>query len=315
MIAILILVITLLVSISNPSFLQLTNIKDIFMNVSYITIGALGMTMIIITGGIDVSSGAQLALLSLLCGKLAMLGLPVLVYCIIVVAIGSLIGLLNGSIVIKLHVPPMICTLALYNICRGAILIVTGGKWITGLPKSFNIIGKESVLGIPISVLIMIAMVALITWFMAKTTTGRSIYACGSNRQAARLVGINTDRTIIVTWMISSALLGVASIVYCTRFTTIQTNIGENLHLTLIAASVIGGVSILGGSGKPIGTFFGALLLTLIRTALLYWKVSTYWDQAVQGVMILLSIEVGMINAKRSLKKAEMSIGKGRVGV
>ena len=309
-IAMLILAIAALVSISNPTFLQLGNIKDILMNVSYITIGALGMTMIIITGGIDVSSGAQLALLSLLCGKFSMMGIPVIVYCILVIIAGSLIGLLNGTIVVKLHVPPMICTLALYNVCRGAILVVTGGKWITGLPKSFNVIGKESVFGIPISVLIMIAMVALITWFMAKTTLGRSIYACGSNRQAARLAGINTDRTIILTWMISSALLGVASIVYCTRFTTIQTNIGENLHLTLIAASVIGGVSILGGSGKPIGTFFGALLLTLIRTALLYWKVSTYWDQAVQGALILLSIEVGMFNAKHALKSAEGKLRK-----
>lgn len=309
-VAILILVIAFGITMVNPSFIEWSNIKDILMNVSYITIASLGMSMIIITGGIDCSSGAVLALLSLCCGQLAKMGLPLPIYFVVVVLLGALTGFVNGFIIVRLHVPPMICTLALYNIYRGAILLVTGGEWITNLPKSFNIIGKGDLLGIPNSVVIMLVVIAWAVWFMERTEPGRNIYAVGSNVSAARLAGIRVERTLIQTYMISGALLAIASIVFCTRFTTIQTNVGENLHLTLIAAAVIGGISILGGSGKLIGTFLGAMVLTIIRTALVYLKISTYWDQALQGALILIAILVGMYNLHRASKIVRGGVSK-----
>lgn len=307
LVAVLIVVVALVITAVNPLFMQWGNIKDIFMNISYVTIAALGMSMVIITGGIDCSSGAVLALLSLCCGQLAKMGFSLPVYMAATILLGVITGLLNGLFIVKLNVPPMICTLALYNIYRGVIVVVTGGKWITNLPKSFNIIGKGSLLGLPNSVIIMIVVVALTIWLMAKRNLGRNIYAVGSNAKAARLAGINVDNTIIQTYMYSGALLAISAIVYSTRFTSVQTNAGENLHLTLIAAAVIGGTNILGGSGKPIGTFFGALLLTIMRTALVYLKVSTYWDQALQGALIIISVMIGMYEFKRKApaEKAE----------
>lgn len=307
-IAVLIMAIAVGISAVNPTFAAWSNIQDILMNVSYITIAALGMTIIIITGGIDTSSGACLALLSLVCGQLAKSGLPVIAYFVITVLIGMVLSALSGVIIVKLNVPSMICTLCLYNIFRGGILVVTGGKWITGLPDTFNVIGKGTTFGVPNSIVIMIIVLIVVVLFLVRTELGRNIYAVGSNASAARLAGINVNRTIIAAWAISGMLLGIASIVYCTRYTTIQTNVGENLHLTLIAASVIGGTNILGGSGKPMGTFFGALLLTIIRTALLFLKVSTYWDQAVQGALILVAILIGMLHIHRRTGKGGVKI-------
>lgn len=307
LVAVLVVVVALVITAVNPLFMQWGNIKDIFMNISYVTIAALGMSMVIITGGIDCSSGAVLALLSLCCGQMAKTGFSFPVYMAATILLGVITGLLNGLFIVKLNVPPMICTLALYNIYRGVIVVVTGGKWITNLPKSFNIIGKGSLLGLPNSIIIMIVVLALTIWLMSRRNLGRNIYAVGSNAKAARLAGINVDNTIIQTYMYSGALLAISAIVYCTRFTSVQTNAGENLHLTLIAAAVIGGTNILGGSGKPIGTFFGALLLTIMRTALVYLKVSTYWDQALQGALIIISVMIGMHEFKRKApaEKAE----------
>ncbi len=297
-----ILVMVTLITLINPAFFDPKNLMDIMRNVSYTTIAALGMSMVMITGGIDVSMGAVLSALALSCGAMAVGGLPQPVYLLLTVLLGAAVGCVNGFFIVKTKVPPMICTLAVSSIVSGTIIVITNGKWVIGLPESFNLIGKGSIGGLPISVLIMTAVLAWNIWFMSRSRLGRNIYAVGGNPGAARLSGVNVDRTLILTYMISGILLAIATIVYCTRLASIVTDCGTNFHIPLIAAATIGGTSILGGSGRPVGTFLGALILELFRTALVYLKISTYWEQAVQGGLILFAVLLGAISIINSKK-------------
>lgn len=287
----------------NPAFIDPLNVEDILINVSYVTVAALGMTMILITGGIDVSVGAVLTVLSLSCGQMALWEVPMPICLLLTVLGGVLLGCINGFIIVKLRVPPMICTLAVTSIYRGAVLVLTDGKWIVGLPSSFGLIGKGRLAGIPISILIMLAVLLWCVWFMQKSKMGRNIYAVGSNPEAARIAGLRVDGVLIGTYAIAGALLGISSILYCTRLRVIQSDIGEDFHVQLIAASLIGGTSILGGSGRPIGTFLGALSLTIFRSALVYMRIDTLWEQAMQGALILIATLIGVYNFSGKKKR------------
>lgn len=297
------IVVVALVSISNPLFFSADNFIEILDNASYATVAALGMTMILITGGIDVASGAVMAVLAIACGEMCLASLPAPVYIGITLLLGVFFYAINGVLIVKLNVPPMICTLGMSSVIRGAILLVTGGNWVKGLPRSFNVIGKGELFSIPIPVIIMIVSVLVISFIMGKTKFGRNIYAVGSNRSAAHLSGVNVDATIIATWAVAGFLLALAGVLYATRHNTLQTNIGLTLHIELIAASIIGGTSILGGSGRPVGTFLGMASLVLFKTAMVYIGVSTYWEQAFDGVLILLAIALGMLDLSKIRRK------------
>lgn len=291
------------VSISNPRFFSGENFIEILNNASYSTVAALGMTMIIITGGIDVASGAVMAVLAIACGEMCLLGMSPIAYLGITLLLGVLFYTISGMLIVKLDVPPMICTLAMSSIIRGLILLITGGNWVKGLPKSFNVIGKGMVGAIPIPVIITLVMMGIISLVMMKTPFGRGIYAVGSNKNAARLAGVNVQATIIGTWAVAGFLLALAAILYATRHNTLQSNIGTTLHIELIAASIIGGTSILGGSGRPVGTFLGMTALIIFKTAMVYIGISTYWEQALDGVLILVAIILGMINFEEAKSK------------
>ncbi len=287
------------VSIGNPLFFSADNFIEILNNCSYSTVAALGMTMILITGGIDVASGAVMAVLAIACGEMCLAGMPPVLYIGITLLLGIIFYGINGVLIVKCRVPAMICTLAMSNVIRGMVLLITGGNWVKGLPNSFNTIGKGSVGPIPLPVIIMIVSVLIASYIMAKTTFGRNVYAVGSNGNAAILNGVNVDLTVIVTWAIAGLFLAMAAVLYATRHNTLQTNIGQTLHIELIAASIIGGTSILGGSGRPLGTFLGMVALTLFKTAMVYIGVSTYWEQAFDGGLILLAILLGMIDMSK----------------
>lgn len=291
------------VSISNPRFFSGENFMEILNNASYSTVAALGMTMIIITGGIDVASGAVMAVLAIACGEMCLAGLPAPVYLGVTLVLGTVFYTLNGILIVKLQVPPMICTLAMSSVIRGCVLLVTGGNWVKGLPKSFNTVGKGMVGSIPLPVIIMLVCVAAVSLIMSKTVFGRNIYSVGSNRSAAVLSGVNVNATIIGTWAVAGLLLALAAILYATRHNTLQTNIGQTLHVELIAASIIGGTSILGGSGRPVGTFLGMFALLIFKTAMVYVGISTYWEQAIDGALILLAILLGMVDLSKSTEK------------
>lgn len=293
------------ISIVNPSFGTASNLIQLLSNVTYTTIAAIGMSMVIITGGIDVSMGAVLSALAICCGNMALADVPVPIWILLTIILGSITGLLNGFFVAKMKVPSIVCTLAVSSIVSGLLIVITEGKWVYGTPESFNIIGKGSIAGIPISIIIMVVILVWATWFMSRSQLGRNIYAVGGNLEAAKLTSINTDRVIILTYVIASTLLGIATIVYSTRLTSITSDSGTNFHMPLIAAAVIGGTDILGGSGRPIGAFLGALVLEVFRSSLVYLNISTYWESAFQGILILVAVLLGAMSFKSRKKVAE----------
>lgn len=285
-----ILLLTILLTAINSTFISATNIKDILLNVSYVIVASVGMNLILITGNIDISFGGMLAVLSLTAATLCEQGVHAAVYYPVTIVMGALLGMINGFVVTKLRVPAIITTLAMNQILRGGILVFTQGYWVTNLPRSWYNLGNASILGLqtPLFVALIVSIATIL--FMRYAPFARSIYAVGSNKDAAMLVGINADRVIWIVYIIAGAFVGLATMVYATRFTAVQSNAGVDFEMTCITAAIIGGTSTKGGTGTFLGTILGALLVGMIRTGLVLSHVSSYWEQAFIGMVILISV-------------------------
>ncbi|WHH57273.1 ABC transporter permease [Petroclostridium sp. X23] len=306
-------VILITLSIKAPAFFTLQNLSDIVLNSSTVAIVALGMITVILIGQIDVSVGAILAICCAVTGMLAKAGLPVPVVVVASIAVGALLGLINGSFVALLGLDAIVVTLGTLSIYRGLLILWTNGKWISGLPQEILAIGQGKVFGIPIPVIIA-GLVFIIMYLVLKYASfGRNFYAVGSNSKAARLSGINVRRTQINAFMINGALVGVAALIYATRFGGIQSNTGQGFEMTVIAAVVVGGASTLGGSGTALGTLLGSLLVSTIGTILIFFNISAFWEQAVQGLIILLSVSLYAFGYK-GMKIPMLSSKKGVSG-
>lgn len=293
-IAIFLVVLLIFLNFTTVGFLRVQNILDILVNISFVLVAAVGMTMIIITGNIDVSFGSMLAVLALSAGQLAKTGLPVPVYFTLILILGGVLGSVNGILVTKFKVPSIIVTLGMIQIHRGMIVAITRGYWIHEIPPSFNYLGTGKILGIQIPILIAALVAVASAWFMRYSRFSRKVYAVGSNREAARLAGINVDKTVFTVFLMAGVLVAVATMIYATRFITIQSNAGIGFEMVVITAVVVGGTNIMGGSGKISGTILGALLLGVIGTALTFLKISAYWEQTFQGLLILVAVLSGV---------------------
>lgn len=244
--AILILL-TVVVSLVNPNFLAKQNIFDILVNSSYIAVAAVGMTLIILTANIDISVGSMLAVCSIAAGLLAKTGMPMVFVFLLTVIVGGLLGGINGALTAKFKIPSIIATLGMMTILRGVILWLTKGYWIQNLPASFRGLGTGAIIGIPIPIAVMVTVIVFFLLWLRYAQVGREIYAVGSNREAARLAGINVDRIVLLVFIISGALIGAATLIYATRFTVVQSNTGIGFELVVITAVVVGGTNIFGG--------------------------------------------------------------------
>jgi rhamnose transport system permease protein len=294
LIAVFLVILLIFLNFTTVGFLRAQNILDILVNISFVLVAAVGMTMIIITGNIDVSFGSMLAVLALSAGQLAKAGLPVPVYFLIILILGGVLGGVNGILVTKFKVPSIIVTLGMIQIHRGMIVAITKGYWIHEIPQSFNYIGTGKILGIQIPILIAALVAAVGCWFMRYSRFSRKIYAVGSNRDAARLAGIDTNKVVFSVFVMAGVLVAIATMIYATRFITIQSNAGIGFEMVVITAVVVGGANIMGGSGKITGTILGALLLGVIGTALTFLKISAYWEQTFQGLLILVAVLSGV---------------------
>ena len=284
------IVISLLTALKRPDFLSLSNISDILTNYAYSMLVAIGMTCVIISGGIDLSVGALLALCSIVCGVLAKSGLMLGLIALVSLLLGALCGLVNGALSVYLSIPPVIVTLGMMSIIRGGVLWATGGYWVLDLPQWFNSPYQLKFLQLPLPVYVALVIVILSSLALRYTVFGRSIYAVGSNPEAARLSGINVALTRCMSFVICGALTGVGAWLYATRFTAIQSNAGIGLELFVIASTVIGGTNIFGGSGNVIGSSLAIVLLGTIANALVFLHVSSYWENAIEGLLILLAV-------------------------
>ncbi|MBV8215484.1 MAG: hypothetical protein JOZ08_19910 [Verrucomicrobia bacterium] len=287
------------VTLQNPGFAQPSNLVDILYNSSYIAVAAVGMTMVILCGHIDISVGAALGICATVAGQLAVAHQPMYLVIPITILTGGAIGLLNGVLIAYGRIPAIVTTLGMASILKGGLILSTGGKWIYGLPPEFGI-SREYLLGMPVPIFAMVVFGVIFSVWLKFFATGREPYAVGGNVEAARLSGISERAVTIRVFFLNGLLVGVAAILYATNFTAIQSNVAPGFELTVITSAVIGGVSILGGTGTVIGALFGAILLQTIGTALVFLHIRAEWFQAVQGALILLTILLDVFRRRRT---------------
>ena len=282
----------IVVSILNPSFLSITNIFNVLRQVSISAIIAFGMTFVILTGGIDLSVGSTLALTGAIAASMLSSGMDPLLTIGIALIVGLVLGALNGVIITKGKVAPFIATLATMTIYRGLTLVYTDGRPISGLGDhySFQLIGKGYFLGFPVPVVTMVIAFIILYFILQKTTFGRRVYAVGGNEEAAKLSGINTDRVKIAVYAITGFLAALAALILTSRLNSAQPTAGESYELDAIAAVVLGGTSLNGGKGWIFGTLVGALIIGVLNNGMNLIGVSSFWQQVVKGIVILIAV-------------------------
>jgi rhamnose transport system permease protein len=288
----------------NPNFLSGQGIEDIFLNTSILALLAVGQTMVVITRNIDLSVGSVVGLVAFSTGKFLAAdpdGRGVLTALAFGVGIGVVCGLVNGLLVSFCRVPALVVTLGTLYVIQGLDHYVAHGQQINAvdLPPALLHLGNEGVLGIPFLPMITVAVMFVIGYYLRSYPSGREFYAIGSSPDAARLAGIPVRRRILFAYLLSGALAGLAGVLWLARFGTVIAGTARGYELLVVSAVVVGGVAIVGGVGTVYGAALGALLLTTIGSALVVLKVSSFWQQAITGALLLLAITVDRVLALR----------------
>lgn len=292
------LIIIFILIAASPNFLTVNNILNVFRQVSINALIAFGMTFVILTGGIDLSVGATLALSAALTAGLMNGGMDPLTAIIIGLAAGGAMGAVNGLLVTKARIAPFIATLATMTIYRGFALVYTDGRPITGFESElFTMVGGGYFFGVPVPVIIMILIFAALYFVLRKTTFGRNIYAIGGNEEATLLSGIKTGRFKVYVYTMTGLLSALAGIILTSRLDSAQANAGVGYELDAIAAVVLGGTSLSGGRGWLVGTLVGALIIGVLNNGLNLLGVSSFYQQVVKGLVILLAV---MLDRKKA---------------
>jgi ribose/xylose/arabinose/galactoside ABC-type transport system permease subunit len=284
------LLLMLALTLLSDRFLTPSNLINILRQATINGIVSVGMTLVILTGGIDLSVGSVLALAVTIGASLMKQGQPVGLAVLAALGIGTLLGVINGLMITKARIPPFIATLGMLTVARGLTLMYTQGQPITGLPASFRWIGTGVVGGIPVPIVLM-GLVFLIGWiFLTRTRYGAYVYLLGDNPTAARLAGIPTERITVLVYAISGFCAALAGLVLVARLDSAQPIIGQGYEFNAIAAVVVGGTSFAGGEGGLGGTLLGALLIETLNNGLNLLNVSPLWEQVVKGVVIALAL-------------------------
>ncbi len=298
LLAVAVIGLAVVVGFINPRFLATRNLADLLLGNAYIAVAAVGMSMVIISGNIDISVGALIGVLATISGSLAVAGAPIVVAWLAPLVLGIAVMAAQGAVVAYLRIPAIVVTLGMMSILKGGLISVTGGEWITDLPHGFHL-ADLSVLGVPMPVVIMVLATVLAALWMHYSPRGRAIYATGGNAEAARLCGVNPQRTVVMVFALHGLFAGIATLVYATQLRVIQSTTPAGLELTVITASVVGGVSILGGVGTAVGSTLAAILIAEITSALVFINVSPYWTDAVRGGLILATVIADILRRQR----------------
>lgn len=302
---------TLALSLLSEHFLTADNGLTILRQVSINMCLALGMTLVILSGGIDLSVGAILGFSGAIAAGLLKHGLSIPPLGLHIeftasgailagILVGAALGWHNGIAVTRFRLPPFIATLGMLSIARGLSFLWTGGFPITGLGPSFGQIGTGAWLGLPVPVWIMATFVALFLVITKRARFGRHLYAVGGNARAARLTGLNVDRIKIAVYTLAGALAGVAGLIVTSRLDSAQPNAGLSYELDAIAAVVIGGTSLSGGRGSIWGTVLGCLIIGVLNNGLFLLGVSPFWQLVIKGYVILVAVAIDQANAPKN---------------
>ena len=283
-------VLLLVVAVVAPGFFTATNLRDLALNNAPVLLIAVGATLVILTGEIDISVGSMFAVCSVAAGWFAREGVPIPLLLPLTLAVGAAMGAVNGVLVGWLGLPSIIVTLAMLVAWRDALRWVTQGAWIQDLPDNFQWFGLGQDAATWLIVGLSLAVLVAFAWILRNLAVGRAIYAVGSDREAARLAGIEPTRIVFLVFVLMGVLVGLAGVLNAVRFNAVPSNTGLGLELKAIAAVVVGGTAITGGRGRLAGTLIGAALLGTIGTALTFLGINPFWEKAIQGAIILAAL-------------------------
>ncbi len=285
-----------------PDFLNLQNLRDVLLNVSIIGLLTAGMTIVMLMRHIDLSVASIVGVSAYAVGSLFVMNphMPVIVAMFAGMGVGLVIGAVNGALVTFGRVPSLVATLSTLYIVRGADYAWVHGGQInaTSLPDSFATIATGSLLGVPNLVLIALVVLIALSVYLKQYRGGREHYAIGSNPEAARLAGIRVDRRVMIGFLLSGAIAGLAGVLWLARFGTVDASTAKGIELQVVAAAVVGSVAITGGVGTVAGATLGALVLGVINIALVVLRVSPFWQQAIQGALIVAAIALDTLLAR-----------------
>lgn len=296
-----ILIYAAVLSVVSPNFLTPYNVGIIFKQMSFIGIAALGQTLVLIIAGIDLSIGSTACLGGIFFALLmTQTGIPAIPSIFLVLAIGGAIGWFNGLLITRLNLTPFIVTLAVSEMCKGFVLVITKGSTIQGITGNILILGQGMLGAVPVPIIIFVLLCLLLTYILRFTPFGRELFAIGGNAAAARLVGIQVKKKTRFVYLLSGVFSAFGGIMIACRYNSGQPTIGETWVMSSITAAVIGGTSMSGGVGSAFGTFAGALLIQLLNNSIVVLNVSQYWEQVMTGGVVLIAV---IIDAVRTIAR------------
>jgi ribose transport system permease protein len=297
-IALILIIGVIVLSFTSP-FLSFGNLSSIFVGSANEAIIAIGMTILLISGGFDLSVGSVFAFGGIVAGMFAQSGTNMVLSLILGVVSGVVIGLINGLIITKIGVNPLITTLGMLGIVRGLVLVITNGEAPSRLPQSFKILGQMTVYRLQLPLFIMIGMIIISAIFLAYSRFFRQFYFMGGNEKAAILTGIKTNQLKLIAYIISGGLAAFSGVLFTSRVGAPQLTMGQGIELSVISACIIGGCSLEGGRGSILGSFLGVILMSIVINAFNLFGFPVYWQRVVSGVILIAAVSIDAIISKR----------------
>ena len=281
-------------SLVSDVFFTVNNITNVIRQVAVTGIAAAGMTMIMLTGGIDLTPGSTVGLVGVVCALLMKeTSAPIWLVVLAGVGVGMVIGLINGVLIAYAKMPPLICTLAVMHGIRGLCYILTDGMPIFGFPPAFGFLGKSYIAGIPVPVIILAIVIFAISVLLNKTSMGRHIYAIGGNREALRLSGVNVQKRLVQVYGLSGILFGLAGVVLLSRISSAQPSAGNGFEFDVVTAVVLGGISVSGGEGKLSGAITGVLIMGILANGMTLLNIYEYYQMIMKCMVLLIAVLAG----------------------
>ena len=278
-------------SVMSPTFLTVRNLTNIFVQNSYLVIATIGIMLIMISGGADLSVSYQMGLTACIMGKMLKAGVATPTVLIVGLLCGAVLGFVNGGVTVLLKVHPMVTTLATMTIYQGVAYVISGALTFSGFPDSFKFFGQYYIGGVlPVSVIVMFIMIAIAVFMLNFTHFGRNIYALGGNEEAARLAGINTQKMRILTFVVSGSFVAVATIVFSGRMGSASPGLAGDAVFTCFSACVLGGISFRGGEGRVLGVVLGVMIFGVLSTGMQLIGLTIYSQYIVKGLLLVAAI-------------------------
>ncbi|MDR0361523.1 MAG: ABC transporter permease [Planctomycetota bacterium] len=293
-------------------FLSYRNVLNILRNSVDLAVVAIGMTIIMIICGIDLSVGSALGVVAILVGWMLNAGVNPFFIAGVAVAAGCAIGLVNGFLICFLRIPDIVATIGTQSILRAMVFFMLGGQWLTGLPPVYGFLTRGRVWGVPVSLLVIAVFYAAFWYFLTRRPAGRRIYAVGNGLETAKLVGISARRVRTLSYVLCGGLVGFAALLYVGRLGSVEITVGNDLALSAIAATVIGGTAVTGGRGSVVGTLAGVFFMSVMKNGIVLFGIPSLWERAAVGLMIVVSIKVDLMLEKRTLRRQQQQLSKQR---